>query len=311
MDTLKHWHLMPSFLAVMEHGSLLAAGRALGVHQPTVGRHIAELEEYLGRPLFERTGRGLRPTSTALGLLESARRMRDAGDEFMRLATRAETQLAGTVRVTVSEPVACYLLPPLLAQLRETHPEIVVVLVVENRISNLLAREADIALRLVNPTQQSLIARRVGNVYIGLYAHRDYLGREGAPSTVGELAAHRLIGFDRSNEIERGLEGAGMLGPTMRFALRTDHLIAYWQAIRAGLGLGFVAEYVARTDPDVERVLPELPIPARPLWLVAHRELRGSRRIRAVFDHLAAALPDALSASVPAPETKRPARRGP
>jgi DNA-binding transcriptional LysR family regulator len=311
MDILKHWHLLPSFLAVMEHGSLLAASRVLGVHQPTVGRHIAEMEAHLGRPLFERTGRGLRPTATALGLLESARRMRDAGDEFMRLASQADTRLAGTVRVTASEPVACYLLPPLVATLREAHPEIVVALVVENRLSNLLAREADIAVRLVNPNQQSLIARRVGTIGIGLYAHRDYLRRHGAPRTASELVAHRLIGFDRSNEIERGLENAGISETAVRFAFRTDHLIAYWQAVRSGLGLGFVADYVAITDPNAVRVLPDLPIPARPLWLVAHRELRGSRRIRAVFDHLATGLPGALGATAPTPKKERPARGGP
>lgn len=288
------WRLVRSFLAALEHGSLLGASRALGTTQPTVGRHIAELEAQLGLTLFERTGRGLLATPQAQQLADSARAMESAAMQLARSASGADQALAGTVRISASQPVACWLLPPVLAQLRVTHPEIQVELVASNAISNLLRREADIALRMVQPDQASLVARRLGKVGIRACAHRDYLRRRGVPREPADLLNHELIGGDRNDDILRGFAAMGHQVSRELFALRTDDLVAAWQAVRAGLGVGFAADYLLRTEPEVVPLLPMLRIPQLPLWLVVHREVRSSPRIRAVYDVLAQALPGLL-----------------
>jgi DNA-binding transcriptional LysR family regulator len=288
------WRLVRSFLAALEHGSLLGAARALHASQPTIGRHIAELESQLGVVLFERTGRGLRPTDMAQLLAEGARAMEAGALQLARGASGAGEATAGTVRLSASQPVACFLLPGVLAQLRTALPQVQVELVSSNSVSNLLRREADIALRMVQPGQSSLIARRIGKVTLGTYAHRDYLRRRGVPREPADLLAHDLVGEDRSDDILRGFAAFGLPVTRERFVLRTDDLVASWQAVRAGVGIGFVADYVARTDPAVVPLLPGLKIPPLPMWLVVHREIRSNPRIRAVYDALAQAVPKAL-----------------
>jgi DNA-binding transcriptional LysR family regulator len=154
------WSLMRSFLAALDQASLLGAARVLHLSQPTVGRHIAELESQLGVLLFERTGRGLLPTATALQLAEAARSMEAGALQLARTLSGAQTQTRGSVRITASVPVAVQLLPPLLASMRQALPDIQVDLVSSNQVSNLLRREADIAVRMVRPTQCSLIAKK-------------------------------------------------------------------------------------------------------------------------------------------------------
>ncbi|WBY02539.1 LysR family transcriptional regulator [Ramlibacter tataouinensis] len=294
MKTDFDWSLARSFLAALEHGSLLGAARALQASQPTIGRHIAELEAQLGVSLFERTGRGLLPTAMALKLAEPARAMEAAALALGRSASGAQSGLAGTVRITASQPVACFVLPPVLTQLRAALPDIQVELVASNAVANLLRREADIALRMVAPEQSSLVARRIGKVALGIYAHRDYLRRRGTPREPADLPAHELVGSDRGEDILKGFAAAGIPVEREQFLLRTDDLVAYWQAVRAGLGIGFVPDFVARTDPAVLPLLPMLKIPPLPVWLAVHREVRGNARIRAVYDFLAQAVPRLL-----------------
>jgi DNA-binding transcriptional LysR family regulator len=288
------WTLVRSFLAALEHGSLLGAARALQSSQPTLGRHIAELEAQLGATLFERTGRGLLPTDMALRLADAARQMESGAAAMARAASGAQGELAGRVRISASQPVACVLLPPILAQMRLTLPDVAVELVVSNQVSNLLKREADIALRMVQPEQGSVIARRVGQVSLGTYAHHDYLRRRGTPKQPTDLLNHDLISGDRDDQVERGIRAMGYEIDPARFVLRTDDLIAYAAAIRAGMGIGFIADYLAQTDAQLVPLLPTLKLPALPMWLVVHREIRSSRRIKAVYDFLAQALPKAL-----------------
>ena len=291
------WRLVRSFLAVLDQGSLLAAARALNVSQPTLGRHITELESQLDSVLFERTGRGLVPTRTAAQLAEAARQMQDGAVQLSRTLAGTRTQAGGTVRITASVPVAVQLLPHLLLDLRLTLPDIQIEIVSSNQVSNLLRREADIAIRMVRPDQTSLVARKLGDAPVGAYAHRDYLARRGTPAQPTELLQHELIGSDTDPAIRQGFEAMGYPVPREAFALRSDDLMVQWQAIRAGLGIGFVADYQARMDPDVVPVLTgQLQIPPLPVWLAVHREIRTSRHIRAVFDFLATALLGALSA---------------
>jgi DNA-binding transcriptional LysR family regulator len=285
------WSLVRSFLAVLDQGSLLGAARVLQTSQPTVGRRMAELEGQLGTVLFERTGRGLVPTATALQLASAARAMEAGAMHLARTLSSVQTQTTGTVRITASVPVAVHLLPPILATLRQTLPEIQLELVSSNQVSNLLRREADIAVRMVRPDQSSLIARKIGTVSLGAYAHRTYLARRSPLLQAADLLQHELIGSDTDPAILQGFAALGYPVTREAFAFRSDDFIVQWQAVRAGLGIGFVADYMARTDADVVRVLPGLlKIPALPMWLVVHREIRSSQRIRAVFDFLADAL---------------------
>jgi DNA-binding transcriptional LysR family regulator len=214
--------------------------------------------------------------------------------QLQREALGAQSKIAGAVRISASQPVACILLPPLLAQMRLALPDITVELVVSNALSNLLKREADIALRMVQPDQGSLIARRVGQITIGTYAHRDYLRRRGIPKLPADLAQHDLISADKDDALERGAAALGLHLPSERIVLRTDDLIAYSAALRAGLGVGFIADYIGRNDSSLVPLLPNLAIPSLPMWLVVHREIRSNRRIKAVYDFLAAHVPKAL-----------------
>ena len=288
------WTLIRSFLAALDHGSLLGAARALKASQPTIGRHIAELESQLGVVLFERTGRGLLPSDAALRLAEPARAMETAALKLARTATVGQSAASGSVRITASQPVACVLLPTVLARMRLALPEVQVDLVASNGVSNLLRREADIALRMVQPDQATLIARRIGKVTLGAYAHRDYLRRRGTPRQPQDLLSHALIGHDQVSDIVDGFAAMGYAVQRESFATRTDDLIAYQELVRAGLGIGFLADYVARADSDLVSVLPMLKLPVLPIWLVVHREIRTSQRIRQVFDFLVNAIPAAL-----------------
>jgi DNA-binding transcriptional LysR family regulator len=294
MNSLFDWSLVRSFLAVLEKGSLLAASRDLQLSQPTIGRHVAELESQLGLVLFDRNGRGLLPTEAAYHLAESARIMQSGADQLARNVMGADLGASGTVRITASQPVSCYVLPPLLAQMRLSLPDVQVELVASNEVSNLLRREADIAVRMVQPQQASIIARRVGKVTLRACAHQDYLRRRGVPRQPNDLLAHDLIGGDRNDDTLKGFAAQGLVVGREQFAFRADDLIVVWQAVRAGLGVGFVSEYLIRSDPAVIPVLPKLKIEPLPVWLAVHKEIRTSKRIRAVYDFLADALPAAI-----------------
>ncbi len=294
MNRLFDWSLVRSFLAVLEKGSLLAASRDLQLSQPTIGRHVAELESQLGLVLFDRNGRGLLPTEAAYHLAESARIMQSGADQLARNVLGADHGASGTVRITASQPVSCYVLPPLLAQMRLSLPDVQVELVASNEVSNLLRREADIAVRMVQPEQASIIARRVGKVTLRACAHQDYLRRRGVPRQPSDLLAHDLIGGDRNDDTLKGFAAQGLVVGREQFAFRADDLIVVWQAVRAGLGVGFVSEHLIRSDSAVIPVLPKLKIEPLPVWLAVHKEIRTSKRIRAVYDFLADALPAAI-----------------
>ncbi len=220
--------------------------------------------------------------------------MQSGADQLARSVMGADRAKSGTVRITASQPVACYLLPPLLAQMRLCLPDVQVELVASNDVSNLLRREADIAVRMVQPKQATIIARRVGKVLLRACAHQDYLRRRGLPRQPSDLLAHDLIGGDRNEDTLRGFAAQGVKVDREHFAFRTDDLIVVWQAVRAGLGIGFVSEHLIRTDPAVIPVLPKLKIEPLPVWLAVHKEIRTSQRIRAVYDFLSDALNRAI-----------------
>ncbi|WP_079415614.1 LysR family transcriptional regulator [Thiomonas intermedia] len=288
------WMLVRSFLAVLDTGSLSGAARQIGSSQPTIGRHVAELERQLRATLFERNGRGLAPTAAALSIADQARCMDDSAQSIARRLSGLGSELGGSVRVSASQVVAAQLLPGVLVDMRRQLPGVTVDIVASNHISNLLRREADIAIRMVRPQQASLIARRIGTVGIGVYASADYLRRRPVPRTAQDLLHHDLIGFDQDDQIVRGLQGVGVAVTRDAFRVRSDDHLVHWQCLLAGLGIGFAATWLADREPGLRRILPELPIPALPVWLAVHREIRSNLRVRAVFDFLAAAVPQVL-----------------
>lgn len=281
-----NWALIQSFLAALEHGSLMGAARATGVSQPTLGRHIAELENQLNLVLFERTGRGLQATTHALTLAEAAQAMNTGAADFSRLASGAGQSVKGSVRLSASQPAAFHLLLPILARMRHVLPQVTVELVVSNSVSNLLLREADIALRMVRPEQGSLVARHIGQVRVRAFASNDYLLRRGTPKLLEDLAQHDLIAGDTNTEIQQGFEAMGFPASALHFGLRTDDMNVQWAAVRAGIGIGFMGEYPLESDPSITALLPMNALPELPVWLTVHRELRTSARIRAVYDFL-------------------------
>lgn len=289
------WQLVRSFLAVLDAGSLTAAARRTGANQPTLSRHIADLEAQLGVALFERTGRGVVPTAAAIAIAESARAMEAGADAIQRTISGRQQALGGTVRITTSQVAAAWLLPPVLAALRVAEPEIELELVSSNRIDNLLRRDADIAVRMVRPDQGSLVARRIAQIPLGVYAHRRYLDGAGVPRDVDELLAHRLVGYDTDETIIQGFASMGVRLGRDRFAVRTDDHIAYGRLVAEGAGVGFLACYNASLWPGMVRLLPKLRIPPMPCWLAVHREIRGSGPVRRVYDFLAAELPRQLA----------------
>ena len=285
-----NWDLYRTFLAVLEEGTLSGAARTLGLTQPTVGRHIEALEQALGFALFTRSQQGLAPTAGAQQLKPYAEALASTAAALLRIASSEAGEARGTVRVTASEVIGAEVLPAILAPLREAHPKLAIELVLSNRVENLLAREADIAVRMVRPDQEALVARHIGAIPLGFFARQDYLQRHGAPHSLGELAAHTLIGFDRDVSSVRAFAAQiGPLDPNL-FALRTDNQLAHLAAIRAGFGVGVAQVGLAKRDPRLVRVLADQFEANLDTWLAMHEDLRETRRCRVVFEALSEGL---------------------
>lgn len=284
------WELYRSFLAVMREGSLSGAARALGMTQPSLGRHMRELESALGAALFARSPQGLVPTELARELVPHAQAMASASAALQRTASAGQGEVSGSVRLTASEVIGAEVLPPILTEFRERHPGIVIELVLSNQAADLLRRDADIAIRMVQPKQEALVARHVGRIELGMFAHRRYLELYGHPQALDELAGHSLIGFDTEMPYIRRMRPAGLPYTREHFALRTDSDLAALAALRAGFGIAMAQVNVARRDPQLVRLFPvELSLPMES-WVVMHEDLRPSLRVRRLFDHLAVAL---------------------
>ncbi len=284
------WNLIRSFVAVAEAGSLSGAARRLVASQPTLGRHVAELETALGLVLFRRGRKGYELTEDGTAFLERAVAMRDSADALTRLAVGREERIEGTVRITASEVVATYVLPAMLARFGEAEPGIEIELVASNAVGNLLRRDADIAIRMVAPAQDDIVARKIADLPLVACAARAYLDRRGRPQTATDLLEHDIIGYDRGEEIIQGFAQFGVTVDRHAFRFRTDSQVAFWEAIRTGNGVGFAQKSLVTRDAMVEAVVPDLPLPALPMWLAMHHDVRHSPRIRRVADFLYAEL---------------------
>lgn len=284
------WEHLRTFLAVLREGGLSQAARNRGLSQPTAGRHIDALEEALGASLFTRSRNGMTPTTEALRLAPHAEAMANAAAALRRAASSDEAEVRGTIRLTASDIVVQEVLPPILTAFAGEYPDVDLEVVSSNAELNLLTREADIAVRMIRPEQQAIIARKVGVSRIGLYAHRRYVELHGLPRTLAELQARRIIGYDRNPMALRMTEGIGLKVTADLFSFRCDSEPAQLAMLRAGYGIGGMQAPLAEQDPDMIPVLPEMLSFDMEMWLAMHERLRNSLVMRLLINHLASGL---------------------
>jgi len=300
------WNRARAFLVTAEEGSLSAAARALGMTQPTLGRQVNALEAELGVTLFERVGRGLTLTAGGVDLLDHVRGMGAAASRVSLSASGQSQTIEGAICITASEVNAAFLLPPMLAELRRTHPGVEIKLVASNKVSDLRRREADIAFRSGRPTDPNLIATRLRDTPARLYATPDYLARIGHPQTMADLSGADFIGFTDDDRFLVHMNALGFALTRKNFPINTENHMVLWELVKSGLGIGAIIEEAGDAEPLVKRVLPSLAPFAVPAWLVAHREVHTSRRVRVVFDMLARAFaPSKRAPKPPTPPVKR------
>ncbi|MCA8869254.1 MAG: LysR family transcriptional regulator [Rhodobacteraceae bacterium] len=284
------WNRARAFLVTAEEGSLSAAARALKLAQPTVGRQVEALEAELGVALFERSGHGLRLTPSGHELLGHARMMGE-GARALSLAAWGQTEaLEGEVAISASDAYASYLLPPVLQQLHLVEPRIRVAVVVSNDLSDLSRREADIAVRNVRPSEPDLVARKVRDASARLYATSEYLDRLGRPETPEAFSAAEFIEIDDQGSLMGLLNGQGFALEGRNFPYRCRNFTVMWEMVRRSMGIGILDDRIGDADPQVERAVPGFDPVRFPVWLVAHRDIARSRRLRVVFDALAQGL---------------------
>jgi DNA-binding transcriptional LysR family regulator len=280
------WELYRSFLGVLKEGSLSGAARALGITQPTVGRHIAALEGALGVALFTRSQVGLMPTEIALALRSYAEAMESTAASLERTATSHGEGVRGVVRVSASDVIGVEVLPPIVTRLRDRHPDLKIELVLTDRVQDLLRLEADIAVRMVRPDQGQLVARRIGQIELGLHARKEYLSRHGEPRNLGELSSHWIIGYDQPSAFVRKAEKLLRSFSRDTFSLLTDSNLAQLALIRSGAGIGVCQVPIAKRDDALTRVLTKHFSLQLETWVTMHEDLRNSPRCRATFDAL-------------------------
>lgn len=284
------WNQLKAFLETAETGSLSAAARKLELTQPTLSRQVAAIEQHMGVTLFERVGKAMALTPTGLELLEHARAMGAAAEALGLAATGRSKAVGGVVSVSATDAVAAQLLPPLVRRLREQEPGIAIEVISSNAVSDLLRREADIAIRHVKPEQPDLIARLIREASASFYASEDWVRIHGHPRNAEEATHLAFVGSDRSGQYLRYLRQHGLPLSEANFSCYAEHSVASWSLVRQGMGIGAMMDEIARDTPGIVRVLDDVPPVRFPIWLVSHRELRTSQRIRVVFEALAQGL---------------------
>lgn len=284
------WNCARAFLVTAEEGSFSAAARALGMTQPTLGRQVSSLEAELGVTLFERSSRGLLLTPSGHDLLSQAKAMAEAAGRFSLNAGGHSQAVEGKVSISATEATAAFVLPSILARLRQHAPGIEIELIASNHSSDLMLREADIAVRAYRPDQPELIVKKVRGIRAHLYGSKDYLLRFQQPRMISDLNSANFLRFESDNMLEEELNRYGFALNEKNFPVTAANHLVQWELVKAGLGIGFMTEEVGDTEPLVERALPHLPAFEADTWLVVHRELHTSRRLRLVFDFIAESL---------------------
>ena len=288
------WDLAKAFLATAETGSLSAAARQLGTSQPTLSRQVAAFAEVLGVTLFERVGRGLQLTSTGADIAAHLKPMAEAANAAARAASGQSQSIDGHIRITSSEVYAIHVLPPILARLRNEAPGVTVEVVASDKITDLRRREADIAIRNNRPEDPELFARKVADDRATFYATSDFLERNGNPQSLEDLSDVDFLAIDEIETTMGYYNGIGLTLSAKSFPAVSASIPTQWALTTAGVGVGVAPLHVGDKDPRVQRVFENAPEIPFPVWIVAHRELRTSRRVRLVFDLMAEMLPEIL-----------------
>ena len=281
------WNQLKSFEAVARLGSLAAVSRKTGATQPTLSRHIRDLEDRLGVQLFDRTGNGLTLSPEGMELFAHAQDMQQAATSISNTAEGQSENLAGTVRITATKMMARELLPSILTSLQTEEPDIEIEVVASDQVENLLERDADIAVRMFRPEQMDVITKRLGEVEFGAYASHDYIESRGHPKDLTDLAGHDFIGFDTHLTLINFFRSIGIKVDRHFFRFRSDDEAVCWQMTLKGLGIGTTWVKLGDTDPRVVRILPPVASEPFPIWLTAHVGVKKIRRIRYVYDYLA------------------------
>lgn len=282
------WNYTRAFLVTAEEGTLSAAAKALGMTQPTLSRQVSALEEEMGTMLFERVGQRLVLTNSGMELLEHARSMGNAALLFALTARGQSQQIEGTVIISAGELDAVFRLPKIIAKLRQQEPGINIEVVVTNEPSDLKRREADIAIRNFRPTQNDLIAKKLGTEVIWLYGTSNYVQQLPLISQTSELSKIQLIGFDQSSGVSDVLNQKGWDLTSKNFKLVTSFQLLQLELCKEELGLIFFPEIMGDREPNLVRAYEHMgPALELPVWLVCHQELRTNLRVRRVFDFIA------------------------
>jgi DNA-binding transcriptional LysR family regulator len=281
------WNDLRYFLAVAREGSTLAAGRALRVSQTTVARRIAALEQAVGFPLFDKKQAGYAPTPAGEALLPIAERVEAEARQFADAAGARTREASGKVRITTEEIYAMGLLAPLLRELHDLHPEILIELDTGQQVRDLGDGEADIALRSIAGEQPAgTVGRSLGRDDWTLYCSRDYAARHGVPASVEELRNHAIVGGGGGNLWIQYQAWLKSLGLEDKVAMHHATSTGLLSAVRSGFGIAVLPCVVADADADLIRCIPPRPSHGRVLWLLTHQRIRHEPRIRAVIDFL-------------------------
>lgn len=284
------WNHARAFFVTVEEGSLSAAAKALNMSQPTLGRQVSALEKELGVSLFERVGRGYEITRSGVELYEHVKAMGEAANILSLTASGRSQSIEGNVSISATNTMSAYILPDLIHRLRQKEPGIQIEIVSTTALSDLRKREADIAIRHVEPTHPELFFKKVRKSHAYLYATPDYLKKIAPVKNVSDLKKGAFLGFANNHEYLEGLQSLGIDVTSKNFHVFSDDHIFLWEMVKQGAGIGVMSEDVGAKESSVRKVLEKLPPLKFDNWVVAHRELKTNRRIRIVFDFLTAAL---------------------
>jgi DNA-binding transcriptional LysR family regulator len=278
------WDDLRLVLAIERSRNLAAAAGALGVNHSTIFRRLNALEEELGSKLFERLSTGYRATESGRRLLEAAERMESEAIALDRDLTGRDTRLVGQLRVTCSETLAYRTLIAEIARFQERYPGITIDLLVDNKVIDLSRREADVALRATRPREGDLFGRKLNDVRWGLYASADYLKTHAAPKRFADIERHPLIGWSES--APQTLAAAWLMrsAPLATIGFRGSSIINQMVAAKEGLGIALLPTYLAREEPDLVQLLGPIKDLTTELWIITHRSLKDTARVRAFME---------------------------
>jgi DNA-binding transcriptional LysR family regulator len=280
------WDDLRFVLAVARSGNLASAAASLGVNHSTMFRRLNALEADLGSKLFERLGGDYRATPSGRRMIEAAERMETEALSLDRELSGRDTRLSGQLRVTCSETMAYKGLMPLIAQFRKMHPGIDIDLMVENRVIDMARREADVALRATRPSQGDLFGRKVADVYWGLFASGGYLKANGTPKALANLRDHAVIGWPELSTHTKAGSWLASHVPAQAIGFRASGFVNQAIAARDGLGVALLPVYLAAGEKNLVPVLGRLKDLTTEMWIVTHRSLKDTARVRAFMEHV-------------------------